>query len=308
VENTKTKKRIGILRGGKGKNYGRSLKNGGEVISHINKNLADKYSILDILVDTDGVWHLNGLPVSPSDLVSRVDIVWNLSHPSLSNILENLAIPNVGASAFSYALESSSDLLREHIKGTGVQMPRSILLPVYQKDFDGPRERYSIKKAKEVHEKFGAPWIVKSFTPDISMGIHLAKTFNELVTAIEDGVKHEKSILVEEFIEGKIASIHSLRGFRNEDYYTFPLGNAYGVFSGEEKENLQNITKSLHQHLGAEHYLKSDYILTPRNKIYLIGIALHPDLKIGSHLSEVCEFVGTNIHKIVEHLLESANI
>ena len=51
------------------------------------------------------------------------------------------------------------------MKSVGVQMPRSMVLPVYQKDFDGPRERYAIKKAKEVHEKFGAPWMVKSLLP-----------------------------------------------------------------------------------------------------------------------------------------------
>ena len=305
-----TQKRVGILRGGRGDQYSSSLKDGGEVILHINENLSDKYKTVDILVDKDGVWHVGGLPENPHDLVHKVDLVWNVADPKLSITLANFSIPCVGKNFFSSTLEKSSLLLREHVrKLSNVDMPRSIVLPVYQKDFDGDRNKYAIKKAKEVHEKFGAPWIVKSFTPDTSMGIHLAKTFNELVGAIEDGVKHEKSILVEEFIAGKIASVHTLRGFRSDlpaqagDVYAFPLGNSYGNFSIQEKEKLSSLAKDLHIHLGVEHYLKSDFVLDKRGKCYLLGIRLHPDLSQNSHFSEVCELVGAKMHQLVEHIL-----
>ena len=297
-------KRVGILRGGSGKYYASSLQKGGEIILHISENLGDKYKPVDILIDKNHIWHCAGVPINPSDLVNKIDIVWNTTHPSLSSILDSLAIPNIGSSSFSYALENSKDMLREHIKNIGVEMPRSVILPVYQKDFDGPRERYSIKKAKEVFEKFSSPWIVKSFTEDSSMGIHLAKTFPELVNAIEDGTNHGKSILVEEFIAGKVASIHSVPGFRGEEIYTFPLGNSFGIFSTEEKEKLLALAKDLHKHIGARHYLKSDLILTPRGKIYLLQIDPNPDLKPDSHFSQVCESVGAKMHQVVEHILE----
>ena len=307
MQDTK-KKRVGILRGGKGKHYDSSLRKGGEIIKHINENLGDKYKVVDILVDKDGVWYVGGLPETPHDLVHKVDIVWNVADHENSNIFKSFSMPMIGASSYSDVLENSAELLREHMKQINVPMPRHMVLPLYQEDFDGPRERYSIKKAKEVHEKFGAPWIVKSFTPDTSMGIHLAKTFDELVGAIEDGVKHEKSILVEEFIEGKIASLHSVRDFRGEGLYTFPLGNVYGIFSNEDKEKLADLAREIHSHINAEHYLKSDFVMNKRGRVYLLGVSLTPDLKAGSHLSEVCELVGTKMHQVVEHLLEKVNI
>ena len=207
-------KRVGILRGGAGNDYESSLRKGGEIILYIHENLSDKWKAVDILIDKNGIWHINGVPISPADLFHKVDVVWNLSHPSFSNILHSLSISNVSDGTFLGALQNSREMLREHMKQIGVQMPRSIVLPVYQKDFDGLRERYAIKKAKEVHKKFSSPWVVKSFTNDSNMAIHLAKTFPELVDAIEDGVKHEKSILVEEFIAGKVASVHSVPEFR----------------------------------------------------------------------------------------------
>ena len=315
-----TKKRVGILRGGTGEHYHSSLQKGGDIISYLRENLSHKYAPVDILIDKDYIWHYAGKPVSPSDLAHKVDVVWNTSHPSFSNILNSLSIPNIGTSSFLGALQSNRDMLNGYVKNIGLNMPRHIVLPLYQKDFDGPRERYAIKKAKQIFEKFGSPWIVKSFTQDANMGpvrgregsqrpsasngmgIHLAKAFPELVRAIEDGVEHEKSILVEEFIEGKIASVHSMLGFRNQDIYTFPLGN----FSIGEKEMLTQIAKNLHNHVDAKHYLKSDFVLTPRGKVYLLGIESHPSLKEDSHFSQVCESVGVKTEHAIEHILEHA--
>ncbi len=296
--------RIGILRGGMGSNYSSSLRSGGDIISHIQENLGDKYKTLDILIDKEGVWHLNGIPVTPDDLISKIDVAWNLSTSNFSKTLESLAIPHVSQSAFSFALENSEELLREHVKKMGVDMPRAIVIPLYQKDFDGPRERYSIKKAKEIHRKFAGPWVVKSFTPDSNMAIHMAKTFPQLVDAIEDGVKHEKSILVEEFISGKVASVHSVANFRNEDVYTFPLGNTFGQFSAEEKEKLMDLSKELHTHIGAKHYLKCNFILNKRGRVYIFGIETVPNLKTNSHFYEVCELVGTKPEDVVHYILE----
>lgn len=299
-------KRVGILRGGTGEDYASSLRRGGDIIFHIQENLGDKYKTFDILIDRDGVWHLNGMPIVPADLIHKVDIVWNTTHPSITENLKNLSIPNVGINSFSHTILNSREMLREHMKKLGVDMPRHIVIPLYQKDFDGPRERYSIKKAKEVFEKFSSPWIVKSFTPDASMGIHLAKTFDDLVGAIEDGVKHQKSILVEEFISGRVASMHSVPRFRQEDIYNFPLGNSFGNFTAEEKDKLHQLVKGLHHHIGASHYMKSDFVMNKRGKVYLLGVDLSPDLRPDSHFSQVCELVGAKPHHVMGHILEQA--
>ncbi len=300
------KKRVGIIRGGAGDHYASSLRRGGDIISHISENLSDKYKTCDILVDKDHIWHIHGLPVSPSDLMSKVDVVWNTSHPSFSNILQSLSIPHISSNPFSHTLEKSRAMLAEHMKKAGVNMPRHMMFPLYQADFDGPRERYSIKKAKEVHGKFGGPWIVKSLTDNSDMPVHLAKTFPELVDAIEDGVNHQTSILVEQFISGKVASVHSLANFRGEKVYTFPVVGIFGDLSSEEKEKLMTLAKDLHAHMGATQYLKLSFVLDKRGKVHL----LHADSKIDprkdSYLAQVCESVGAKMHHVVEHVLNNA--
>ena len=299
-------KRVGILRGGGGENYETSLREGGEIIFYILENLSERWKPADILIDKNNLWHLNGLPIEPSGLIHKVDVVWNVAHPSFSIILSNFSIPEIGSSFFSSTMENNREILEEHLKDFGMKMPRRIVLPLYQKDFDGPRERYAIKKAREVFEKFSAPWIVKSYIEDGTMGVHVANTFDELVGSIEDGVKHEKSILVEELIIGKVASVHSVPGFRGEDIYTFPFENSFGNFSFAEKEKLISLAKDLHNHVGAKHYLKSDFVLSPKGKVSLLNIDSTPDLRQNSHFYQACGSAGVKTHNVIEHILEQA--
>lgn len=310
-----TKKRIGILRGGSGEHYHFSLKKGGDFIAHVLENLSEKYTPVDILVDKDYLWHVNGLPIRAGDLMHKVDVVWNFSHPSFSNILESLSIPHISESSFLSTFQNNRQMFRDHVKNIGLEIPRSIILPVYQKDFDGPREKYSIKKAKEVFEKFGSPWIVKpawselrgrSVAPELNMAVHLAKTFPELVRSIEDGLDHNVSMLVEELIPGKIASIHSVSHFRNQEFYTFPFGSMFGNFSSAEKDKLISLARDLYRHIGAKHYLKMDFVLHPRGRVYLLNIESHPNLKENSHFHEACKSASVKMHEVLDHILGRA--
>lgn len=289
--------RIGVLRGGGGENqnenYENSLREGGDFISYVFENLPSSYDTVDILIDKNGVWHTGGLSILPAQLLNKVDIVWNFSHPSMGVVLENFSIPVVGTSIFSSLLENNRANLEQHLKDIGVNMPRHIILPLYQEDFDGPRERYAIKKAKEVHEKFAGPWMLKPLTPNSDMAVHVATTFPELVDAMEDGASHGGSVIVEELITGKNVEAHTVSGYRGEEVYAFP-------------SSLSELAKKLHVHLGAKHYLNSNFILHPSGRVYLSNLNFSPNLKENSSFHKSCELVGAGPSHIIEHLLEQA--
>ncbi len=295
-------KKIGVIRGGDWEGYENSLKQGADIFSYIQNNFPNKYEAIDIFIDKDGIWHIKGLPITPHDTLHKVDVIWNTAHASVAQVLNNFSIPHVSIGAFSGALKKSREMLREHMRNTDIHMPQHFIIPAYQGDIDGDIQNFAMKKAKEVFEKFSSPWIVKSFNEDIGMGIHVANTYPELVNALIDGAEHGNSLLVEELIAGKEGSVHSLKGFRNDDIYTFGSNN----FSLNEKEKLANITKDLHKHLGDAHYLKSDYILTRGGRVYLKDIDFQPDFKDNSHFCESCEHVGTKPHSLFEHILERA--
>lgn len=312
--NSKNKIRVGVLRGGNGEVFDFSMRIGGDTILFILNNFPDKFIPVDIFVDTEGLWHVQGFPAYVADLPHRVDIVWNTTHHTFSQILRNFNIPVVDAGHNSSFLGASEQILRNHIKNHGGNMPNSILLPAYQPDFDGELELYAQKKAKEVFHKFGAPWVVKSFTKDVGVGIHVAKTYPELIEAIIDIVKHgASSILIEELVLGKAVSVHSLKDFRNEEIYNFPLLDtktdhlfALNHFSDEEKQKLFNFTKNLHKSLIETHYMKTDFVIKPNGKIFVSQASFSPDLRENSHLAKSTVAVGSKIHSIFEHIIESA--
>ncbi len=300
MDEVKNRKRVGIIRGGGLGDYNTSLKQGGEIISHIFDNLFSKWKVVDVFIDKENVWHVGGVKIELAMLPQKVDVVWSVAHPSVSSVIDNLRIPQINISSFSFLLRQNNDALANHIAEIGLKMPKKIVLPAYQPDFDGAVDNYILKKAKEVHQKFAAPWVVKSFTPDLDMGVHLAKTFPELVRSIEDGVNHNHSILIEEFIYGKNASMHSVTGFRDKDIYIFPPNGEHK----NEREALIFAARDLHAHLGVGHYLKSDFTIHPKRGIFVTGITLNPDLKEGSHFHNTVESVGAKMHHIVDHMLE----
>lgn len=313
----KDKKRVGVLRGGIGDYYETSLKEGGHIISHI-LDLSDKWKSVDILIDKEGVWHAGGVPIRPTDLMDKVDVVWNVSHPNFSQALKDF-IPFVRTNSFSRTLQESRTILENHMKAIGVKMPKHIILPLYQEDFDGRRDEYALKKAKEVFEKFPSPWIIKTLTYDPNAGVHVAKTFPELAYAIEDISQHQKSILVEELISGKNAFMHTVSDFRGENVYIFPAGNVsirekvptsrfeksgVGIPTESVGKKLEEIAKNLHGHLENPNYLKSNFVLNNKRGIFLTSVEFLPDLGRNSHFSRSCESVGAKMHHVVEHILE----
>lgn len=293
-------RRVGILRGGTDHHYESSLKQGGDLIVAIAENLSHKWKSVDVLVDRDGVWHAGGVPISPAQLVQKVDVVWSTLPPAFSRVIEEFSIPHIGTSPFSVTLRNSRTMLRDHMQKLGINMPRHFLLPAYQDDIDGDPEVYAVKKAKEVFEKFGAPWILRAFPENPHLSPHVAKTYPDLSRAILELMSREHSILIEELIPGKVVQAHSLGGFRGEDVYTLPISG----LSAEDKNRISVLARDMYNHFGAKFYLNSHFILHPKGKIYLSDVKFTPDLNKGSHFHESCEMVGSKLHHIVEHVLD----
>ena len=106
-------------------------------------------------------------------------------------------------------------------------------------------------------------------------------------------INGKDEVIVEEFIVGKVASVHSLAGFRGADIYIFPVFQVFGQISVDEKERLSKLARDLHKHIGIKHYLKTNFVINKRGKVYLSDINSVPDLSSNSHyFLQVCESVG----------------
>lgn len=328
--------RVGVIRGGVSPEYEFSLKTGANVLSHLRSDkLNEKYKSVDILIDKEGVWHKNGLPINFEHIADNVDVIWNALHGAygedgkVQQVLEHWKIPYTGSGIFPSALTHHKGLAKEQFSKLGIKTPKHILLPVYQEDIDGPFREYSERKAKEIFQMMPPPWIVKPFSGGSSVGIHVCKDSLTLLYALKDVAQTGASTMVEELISGKEASVGVIQNYRNQKLYTLPPTEIFlskdqthfdnlmkvegsakfispGRFKKEEKSELMNLASLIHDKLGLGHYSRSDFIIQPKKGIYVLEVDTLPGLSDTSIIPHQLESVGSNMGEFIDHVLELA--
>jgi len=328
--------KVGVVRGGPSSEYDVSIKTGGNILSHLRGDkLKDRYKAVDIFIDKDGVWHQNGLPTSMEQISNSVNVIFNALHGTygedgkIQQLLDQWKVPYTGSSAFASALGFNKVLSKERFGHLNIKTPKYILFPVYQKDIDGPLNKYVDIKARTVIGKISPPWIVKPLTGGSSVGMHLCKTFDELRETFREIVPTGLSIFVEEFIKGKEATVGVIDNFRGQGRYVLPpieirvpksssffdykakySGKSEeicpGNFTNEEKEELSKLASIIHEGLGLSHYSRSDFIIDTKGDIYALEVNTLPGLTDESLFPKSLEAVGSNTAEFIDHILKLA--
>lgn len=328
--------KVGVIRGGISGEYEVSLASGAQVLSHLQSDIMkDKYSAVDIFIDRDGIWHINGIPTSMDKIIHKVDVIINALHGDygedgkVQQLLEQWKIPYTGSGPFASAIGYNKFLTKQEFAKLGINTPKHILFPAYQDDFDGPRARYAEKKAREVWELMTPPWILKPLTGGSSMGVHVCKTFQDLAEAFEESADAGVSVLVEEFIKGKEATVGVINNFRGQSVYTLPPieiripktstffdnevkynGKSQeicpGNFTDEEKRELERLATLIHNGLDLSHYSRSDFIIHPKKGIYALEVNTLPGLTDQSLMPKALNAVGATMPEFIEHIIKLA--
>jgi D-alanine-D-alanine ligase len=326
--------KVGVIRGGISGEYDVSILSGAQVLSHLRGDkMKDRYKAIDIYIDRDCVWHINGIPTTLDKIIHKVDIIINALHGDygedgkVQQLLEQHNIPYTGSGPMSSAIGYNKFLSKQEFIKLGIKTPKYMLFPVYQEDFDGPKEKYAKNKAREVWEKLPPPWIVKPLNGGSSMGVHLCKTFQSLIDAFEEGINENVSVIVEEFISGKEATVGVIDNFRNKKIYSLPpieiripktstffdndakySGTSKeicpGNFTESEKVELERLAALIHSGLDLRHYSRSDFIIHPKKGIYALEVNTLPGLTAESLMPKALAAVGSSLPEFIEHLIK----
>ncbi len=315
------KLRVGVMRGGLGGEYHVSLRTGANVIAALPR---DKYEVHDILITNAGEWHLDGVPTTPAKLMQHVDIVFNALHGEfgedgkVQKILEIFNIPYTGSTALPSAIGMNKELAKKYFSAVGIKVPHGLVVSRGEEVSD---------VVARVGNEVRAPWVIKPLSGGSSVGLSLAHTPGELVSAIERALAYSEKALIEEYVRGReitLGVVDSASGvgsyatppleillpegklFDYDQKYknaSHPVGPAR--MSDDERRALEEAALRAHAHLGARHYARYDFILTDEGPC-LLEVNTLPGLTNTSLLPQSLSLNGLALPEFIDYVLTLA--
>jgi len=316
--------RVGVLRGGPSSEYEVSLQTGGNVLRSLREKLSEKYQTHDILIDKQGTWHIDGMPIRIEDLPKRVDVIFNGLHGAygedgtVQGIFEAHGLPFTGSGSLASAVGMNKMLSRKVFEDQGlkVALGREVLSEDIRKD--------ATKIARDIFTTFTIPAIVKPTSGGSSVGVSIVRTQSQLVEALKVAAQHSDTVLIEEYIAGTEVTVGVIEGFREQELYVLPaveIRPLTGFFdydakykgkseeivparlSHKIKDELSKLAQKAHRALGLRHYSRSDFIVSPRRGIYILETNTLPGLTDESLIPKALRAVGSDTHELVDHLI-----
>ena len=217
------KKRLVLIYGGKSAEHEVSLVSAAAVLANLN---AEKYDIIPVGMDKAGCFFKNdyeemltyktSLPVCTDKSVQlpgllidgqfaiKADVVFPIAHGplyedgALQGLLKLADIAFVGCDVLSSALGMDKDIARRIVsQDPTIRTAQYRSLSFYATQ----SERHAF--CQEVVAALGFPLFVKPCSLGSSVGIHKVNSMETLFAAVDDALRYDETILVEEYIEGR---------------------------------------------------------------------------------------------------------
>ena len=313
---------VGVLRGGPSREHEVSLKTGAAIIANLP---AERYVARDIYIDKNGEWHDRGKVVAPERILRQLDVALIGLHGEygedgeVQRLLERFSIPYAGADAFGSYLAMHKLMAKTRAQEAGLLVPEF-------RHIEQPEESEAV--AHDVIRSFHQPVVVKPIGWGSSVGVSVVGGYAPVLAAIQQlFAEGAPSVLVEEYIRGKEATVGVVENLRGETLYSLPPveiippeGDFFsynakysgatrelcpGNFTRVASEDLQKMARVMHRALGLRHYSRSDFIVAPAGIYYLETNTL-PGLTTESLMPKALASVGVSFPDFLSHLITLA--
>jgi D-alanine-D-alanine ligase len=310
------KYKVAILRGGTSDEHGISLKSG----QQFKKRIDELQNVTDITVDRAGNWFVDGIAYDKKNLVRDFDMVVNTmkggdgENGRLSKYLDTFGVKHTNAPVFGSALSHNKNEFKKFLKRHEIKTPHSVLI---DSELDVEAQK------RDLHNKMFLPAIVKPVANGSSIGVFIAKDFDEMKRFVDWILKRDRFALVEEYIEGLDVSVMTTRDFRGQEIYSFlPVGidtpdvitydhkfnNSHTFFpihslSRDQKEMVEDIAKSVHAKLDLDALAMTDFRVHPKRGVYALETNTVPSLEDQSVYDESLKLVGVSEDELVDHII-----
>jgi D-alanine-D-alanine ligase len=293
-------------------NSGPSLSTGASVLNHI-RALPSGPELIDIFIDRDGAWFVDGRPVSPARALRSVDLVVHALHGSFGEsgqagrMFETFGVPYTGARPLAAALTFNAGHARRRALGMRLRSPQSVALRASESIYD---------EANKIIREIPFPLLVTPLVGSTGKG-RRADHFEALLNAIHAAASEASDILVEALRPGRIAAIGIIEGFRGEELYALPvteLQHDYvflepsqvvfpASFSLPLKRKLAATARAVHREFGVRQYAQYEFLVTPDEQIQFLHARTLPPFSEKAVFPTALEAVGANLGHFLEHVI-----
>ena len=167
-----------------------------------------------------------------------------------------------------------------------------------------------------------APCVVKTPTGGSSVGVYIVKEQKDLEPALQETLRYSKSILVEQFIEGKEFTNAVLKDRAlpcveiNPKDGGYDYSNKYkagateeicpGRLAPEQAEEMGNMARDVHRILGLRTYSRSDFMVTADGTIYFLEVNTLPGMTPTSLVPQEAAAVGISYEDLCDQIVGDA--
>lgn len=233
---------------------------------------------------------------------------------TIQGMLEVLGIPYIGSGVWSSALAIDKIRAKVFYEHYGIATPQSLTM------YDAP----SLSGA-EVIEKLGSPCVVKPACEGSALGVHIAKTAEEVDQAMAEAFTHDREVLIETYIQGTELTVAVLGNddpvalpviqiVPQAEFYDFQSKYAPGgsrhicpaPLSEEDTKHAQETALAAHRALGCRGISRTDIILDAAGKCWTLETNTVPGMTSTSLLPDSARAAGISFPELCTTLVRYA--
>lgn len=263
-----------------------------------------------------GFTHVSEVDVKDANFVLPDDtqLAYNIIHGTfgedgtLQSILEQRHIPYTGASSKTSEICFDKVQTKEKFIEKGVPTPQSETLDCSE---------------GIVMPTLPLPFVIKPPCEGSSVGVHIVKTVDEILPAMQEAITHGKEVLVEEFIQGKELTIAILNGKVLPVVHISPRSGFYDInnkypwmnnqggtdyfcpadLSPEVTQRVQDAALAAYNAVGVEVYGRVDVLLRDSDEMpFVLEINTIPGMTASSLFPKAAQAAGISYPELCEEI------
>ncbi|MBN1210077.1 MAG: D-alanine--D-alanine ligase [Myxococcaceae bacterium] len=299
-------KRVGVLMGGLSAERDVSLRTGAAVARAL-RSLG--YPVVEIDVGKD---------VAARLMAEKVDVAWLALHGRygedgcIQGLLESMFIPYTGSGVLASAMGM------EKVYAKKIFSTHAIPTPPYKIFTDAPSARAEVDALP-----FPFPVVVKPSREGSSVGVHVCKTKEAYLAAVEDASQYAGFLLVEQFIKGRevqgavlddealgvIEVVVAREFYDQEAKYKAGSGTQYlfpAPLPADQYARVNEVCLAAHKALGCKGATRSDVIATEKGDVFVLEVNTLPGMTEASLLPKIAAGRGIDFPTLCERILLGA--